>query len=251
MDEELITDFEIFENEKEPSSDEEDVESIDENEDELLIDESDDDDEAPEDITFHQGKEQALAQIQDVLSQIKGEKRRDKLKKRHLHEKYTEQKKDKLDALAKRKLPDDFLEDLSEKPVVKSKKKVKQPKAIEEDFNDEDIDALIEDLDDEKNEDFIPLTKDEPVKPMELKKVQKVSAEDFKMKMMYGKHIERVPTATMIREKSKRQYLLRNAKKPKNSPVRLVTDIRKNAVKSIAKRSSKKGRKKPRGKSLT
>ncbi|XP_013421169.1 nucleolar protein 7 isoform X2 [Lingula anatina] len=90
-------------------------------EDEDLLVESDSDAE-PEDISFSAGRTAALTKVKDTLKQMEGERVKLKEKRRKQQEMHMLQKKQKLDALSQKRLPDNLLQSLSKGPVIKRRK---------------------------------------------------------------------------------------------------------------------------------
>ena len=129
---------------------------------------SEDEDSAPEDITFKEAKNEALEQLKNVKEAVDEKKKERKEKQRKRQAILKEQKEKKLRKLAKmesKKLPEDFLQNLSDdtkssEDVDKDQEKesyhLKNKRTM---FRHEDSDEYAEDLalDQEGSADFLAL----------------------------------------------------------------------------------------------
>ena len=130
---------------------------------------SEDEDSAPEDITFKEAKNEALEQLKNVKEAVDEKKKERKEKQRKRQAILKEQKEKKLRKLAKmesKKLPEDFLQNLSDDTKVsgdvyrdqekESQQHLKNKRTM---FRHEDSDEYAEDLalDQEGSADFLAL----------------------------------------------------------------------------------------------
>ena len=170
-------------------------------------------DSAPEDINFQDAKDDALEQIKTVQEAAKEKKKvRKELNKRKLEvlKEQKQIKKQKLAKLESKKLPADFLNELSETAsqddnveVTASNKKITFVED-EEDFFEENIK--------DSNDDFIALETDgtdfKVVTKKDLSKSKSFQASEamsFRDKMLFGSRVRREPFQKQQMRKIKQQ----------------------------------------------
>merc|ERR1711872_195697 len=111
---------------------------------------SEDEDSAPEDITFKEAKNEALEQLKNVKEAVDEKKKERKEKQRKRQAILKEQKEKKLRKLAKmesKKLPEDFLQNISDDTKDRDQEKESQHlKNKRTMFRHEDSDEYAEDL---------------------------------------------------------------------------------------------------------
>ncbi|XP_078336942.1 uncharacterized protein LOC111132418 [Crassostrea virginica] len=189
-------------------SDEEDDAGFGEEEDE-------DDDEIPESVSFSSGREAALHQMKTALQQIGQNKQKLKEKRRQMDEQFKLQKQKKLEALAKKRLSEDFFDDLPDS-VPKSNSLKRKAAVVEErkqDKSSEDEESFADTEEDfEVGDDFIPLEDRlggvavEKIKETKKKIMSAVEkARLFKEQRMYGGKIPRMTNENLIALKGKRK----------------------------------------------
>nr|XP_022335929.1 uncharacterized protein LOC111132418 [Crassostrea virginica] len=189
-------------------SDEEDDAGFGEEEDE-------DDDEFPESVSFSSGREAALHQMKTALQQIGQNKQKLKEKRRQMDEQFKLQKQKKLEALAKKRLSEDFFDDLQDS-VPKSNSLKRKAAVVEErkqDKSSEDEESFADTEEDfEVGDDFIPLEDRlggvavEKIKETKKKIMSAVEkARLFKEQRMYGGKIPRMTNENLIALKGKRK----------------------------------------------
>ncbi|KAK2155067.1 hypothetical protein LSH36_250g03085 [Paralvinella palmiformis] len=191
-------------------------------EEERLLAESDSD-EAPEDIGFSEGRKTALQTIKKTLEQIQNIKHGEKAKRRARDELYKHQK---LEALRKSRLPEDFLKELSEDilPPKKAKSVSEDLKSGEPNKSvntanvvgseDEDSRQSDEDLHG-SDEDFIALSESKSL-------VEAVALSDY---------IRDQPKSAAQKAAEFRNKLLYDGKVPRES----VQDLRSKQIKRLAR----------------
>lgn len=118
----------------------------DEEDEEVVLEEEgeEDDDEVPEAVSFSSGREAALQQMKTALQQIGQNKQKLKDKRRQIDEQFKIQKQKKLEALAKKRLSEDFFDDLPDS-VPKSnvlKRKAAKEEESKQEKNSEDEESF-------------------------------------------------------------------------------------------------------------
>ncbi|XP_061163105.1 nucleoplasmin-like protein ANO39 [Saccostrea echinata] len=176
---------------------------------------SEEDDEVPEAVSFSSGRKAALQEMKTALQQIGQNKQKVKDKRRQLNEQFKLQKQKKLEDLAKKKLSEDFFDDLPE--AIPKENNLKR-KAVNTDHSkqakdSEDEESFADTEEDfEINDDFIPLEERlggvtvEKVKENEKKIMSSVEqARQFKQQRLYGGKIPRMTNDSLIALKGKRR----------------------------------------------
>ncbi|PVD36938.1 hypothetical protein C0Q70_03931 [Pomacea canaliculata] len=190
---------------------------------------SDDSDssEAPEDVCFAASREKEQKRMEDILNQIKKDRadKKDRLRKKD--DLFKQQKQQKLAALSKRKLPEDFLEAVADTAEEKKQKKNQNEAAVK---GSEETDPaslgvlsaeneLAEDISDnetdDKVQDFLPLAaasddREQLIKVVALSSKSRSAtisqkAASFKQSMLYGGRIKRIDSQQQKGIKAKRK----------------------------------------------
>jgi hypothetical protein len=165
---------------------------------------SDDDDEAPEDVGFAEAKSSFLKEVreQKKSSKEREEKRREKIRQKQeqksIEKKLKKQKKDK--QIQEDALPEDYLNEISEKE--KEATRVNTVKT----FQDEEFE-MDEDISDSETCDLG--TKFEVVSRKDQKKLNNVSESvlNYKNRLLYGDRIKREsPDELYMRKKKKAKF---------------------------------------------
>ncbi|KAH3849943.1 nucleolar protein 7-like isoform X3 [Dreissena polymorpha] len=177
------------------------------------------DDEAPDDVGFHDSKMSVLAELRSAMRQVDKGKSVKKEQRRKLDAQFKAQKAKKLEELSSKKLPDDFLATLDEavisKPKVKKGEKRKKNKQQEEDSKEPDVaePSPVKNSRVTFTEDFISLTdRVSGVEVAELKKSETDSrtlsqaAAAFRQSRLYGSHIPRESNKDRLGKAEKRKF---------------------------------------------
>ena len=194
------------------------VEEVSSEDERLLV--ASDSDEAPEDIGFSKGRKMALDNVKRTLEHIRNKKQEEKAKRRARDELYKQQK---LEALRKSRLSDDFLKELTDELSPPKKVKSGLDALKQEDDSklnhtedllgsDDDDDNGQFDEDCEESEDFIPLglsgSHVEAVSLSDYIRHQPKSAAEkaaeFRNKLLYGNKVPRESTQNMMSKRTKR-----------------------------------------------
>ncbi|XP_052717472.1 uncharacterized protein LOC128189763 [Crassostrea angulata] len=176
----------------------------DEEDEEVVLEEEgeEDDDEVPEAVSFSSGREAALQQMKTALQQIGQNKQKLKDKRRQIDEQFKIQKQKKLEALAKKRLSEDFFDDLPDS-VPKSnvlKRKAAKEEESKQEKNSEDEESFADTEEDfDVGDDFIPLDNRlggvcvEKIKETKKKVLSSIEkAKLFKQQRLYGGKIPRM-----------------------------------------------------------
>lgn len=209
-------------------------EMIEEHADEDDSDDKNSDDDAPEDVGFTSSRESEKKRMQTILQQIHKSREETKEKRRKKDELFKLQKQDKLAALSKRKLPAEILEAVAGK-AAKQKKTAKDGKTGQSKTDSESADPMTpsdpvkedvqsgsevsgsEDKSPGSLGDFILLS--HPDKSHEVGDVTVIALStckrqsgpvsqnvaDFRQKMLYSKHIKRIPSQQLRAAEAKRK----------------------------------------------
>ncbi|KAL4221301.1 hypothetical protein ACF0H5_019564 [Mactra antiquata] len=198
------------------SDDEKELEQ-EEDEDDILHDTANSsDDEAPDDVGFHESRQSVLSQLKSALKQVDVEKQRKKEKRKMIDEHFKQQKLKKKEELATAQLPDDILDGIDDVIPKKIQKKeqqkpnqtVKKEKKKKQKSNKSGNQKSIR-----SSEDYIAFTdKSSGVIVADVKYVENQCktagqlAAEFKQNRLYGSHIKRVSNKDRLAVKEKRRH---------------------------------------------
>ncbi|KAL8610004.1 hypothetical protein ACOMHN_029497 [Nucella lapillus] len=172
-----------------------------------------DSDSGPEEVSFSKSREAEERRQQAIMGEVLRGKEKEKEWRKKKDELFKLQKKAKLAALKKRKLPAELLDELDQlpektpptDPSPKNSKKEKEVGSSSEEEDNEIKGGHIR-FEAEESDDFISLnTQDDQLQVVSLKKSQFVSpAANFKEAMMYGNRHKRVTSEQRRLKKAKR-----------------------------------------------
>lgn len=175
------------------------------------LDEDEESDSAPEDISFAEGKKEALESVSQALRQIQENRKQLKEKRRKHHERLRVQKQQKVEKLQQKKLSAEFLEEVSKRSFQTSTlEEQKFPKVKErEKSKHEHFDEDEEGADDTG---YVPLVLDDRFQVVTASEAEKQphptppNAKDFLQQTLYGKHVRRKRVADIKSVAAKKHF---------------------------------------------
>ncbi|XP_038062198.1 nucleolar protein 7-like [Patiria miniata] len=177
------------------------------------VDEMESDDEAPEAVSFNQGRKEALESISHALQDLQRVKLKAKERRRDRDKLLKEQKQKKKVSLSKARLPPELLDKLAQQQdstLEQSEKSQDQPQT-ESSPTEETTDRLREDDEDSDFEDFDDLDEEKDPSTIQIIQRSKVhhpppneAARQFLQNQLYGSRIPRESMTKNVSRKLKR-----------------------------------------------